>query len=63
MPERSSPAQPNYLRFVSTPTIDIEPKKDGYPAIFSGNSAENGKKQLTLANIVLECYQMWSNAR
>ena len=26
MPERSSPAQPNYLRFVSTPTIDIEPK-------------------------------------
>ena len=27
MPERFSPAQPNYLRFVSTPTIDIEPKK------------------------------------
>ena len=26
MPERFSPAQPNYLRFVSTPTIDIEPK-------------------------------------
>ena len=26
MPERSSPAQPNYLRFVSTPTIDIEPE-------------------------------------
>lgn len=25
MPERFSPAQPNYLRFVSTPTIDIEP--------------------------------------
>ncbi len=27
MPERFSPAQPNYFRFVSTPTIDIEPKK------------------------------------
>ena len=27
MPERFSPAQPNYLRFVSTPTIDIEPEK------------------------------------
>ena len=27
MPERFSPAQPNYLRFVSTPTIDIEPQK------------------------------------
>ena len=27
MPERFSPAQPNYLRFVSTPTIDIEPNK------------------------------------
>ena len=27
MPERFSPAQPNYLRFVSTPTIDIESKK------------------------------------
>lgn len=27
MPERFSPAQPNYLRFVSTPTIDIEPRK------------------------------------
>ena len=26
MSERFSPAQPNYLRFVSTPTIDIEPK-------------------------------------
>ena len=25
MPERFSPAHPNYLRFVSTPTIDIEP--------------------------------------
>lgn len=25
MPERFSPAQPNYLRFVFTPTIDIEP--------------------------------------
>ena len=28
MPERFSPAQPNYLRFVSTPTIDIEPFYD-----------------------------------
>lgn len=29
MPERFSPAQPNYLRFVSTPTIDIEPQNHG----------------------------------
>ena len=32
MPERFSPAQPNYLRFVSTPTIDIEPKKSSVTA-------------------------------
>ena len=31
MPERFSPAQPNYLRFVSTPTIDIEPKITAIP--------------------------------
>lgn len=31
MPERFSPAQPNYLRFVSTPTIDIEPFFGGLP--------------------------------
>ena len=32
MPERFSPAQPNYLRFVSTPTIDIEPEKSIRPS-------------------------------
>ena len=35
MPERFSPAQPNYLRFVSTPTIDIEPIFSTFPAVFS----------------------------
>ena len=42
MPERFSPAQPNYLRFVSTPTIDIEPLFcDGFQ-IVDGNGGVVG---------------------
>ena len=56
MPERFSPAQPNYLRFVSTPTIDIEPnnnKPNGSSASTNGQALQkptaNGQASQTPA--------------
>ena len=59
MPERFSPAQPNYLRFVSTPTIDIEPKFRDYnkgTIIMPRKRQKNKRYSAELKIAVVEAY-------